>query len=146
MSTATYAVELLDDRKVEREYAQQPQRSCPCAPHYHLGDVEHHKLHALFEKGVPLPPSMHDAADGEILVVPANRRTAAATVAYKMACVAKRAEGWDFPSFPAHPSAGSEDWRRYRLTAYLAVAQGRAVGYASVLQAHDWSIWAWGGD
>jgi len=56
-----------------------------------------------------------------------------------MASVARRAGRYDFPSF----GVSREEWKKYRLTAYLAIESGFAIGYASVIHVTKWQAWEW---
>lgn len=99
----------------------------------------HRARHAEWAGGIRMPGGIA-AGDGGILRVPAGKPSKLRAVAYRMARLFQREGGYDFASFdyPAVHPWRSHDWRTYRTTAYLYVADGRAIGYC-VVRMRSWS-------
>lgn len=88
--------------------------------------------HPRFEYGVPISSKL--LGDDQIIVAPGCEYGPGARLAYSMARMAQREGGYlttSFP-FPSPEMPISPEWLEYRVMAYVATAESRAVAYASV--------------
>lgn len=95
------------------------------------------------EPGVEVPEGL--AVEGDTLVVWWDAPEPARWLAFRMAQLVQRAEGYDFPSFPrpgAWLTREEHEWmRNHRLRVYMVVRDGRAVAYSLVVDTRTWRQW-----